>query len=139
MVQKKPCYITNPLTILGKTWDTYYELASNMNLIYPSSDYELEGIREYIIPVLDDMKNLGLDQDLQVSQIINTQVINEGTWTWIFTLNRYINDLLEEDNEYLRQILSKVREAFPRDDNQLDEPIINYLNNVITVIVPWSW
>lgn len=110
-----------------------------MNLIYPSSGYELEGIREYIIPVLDDMKNLGLDQDLQVSQIINTQVAIEGTWTWIFTLNRFINDLSEEDNEYLKQILSKVREAFPRDDNALDEPIINYLNYVITVIVPWSW
>lgn len=110
-----------------------------MNLIYPSSGYELEGIREYIIPVLDDMKNLGLDQDLQVSQIINTQVINEGTWTWIFTINGVINDPLEEDKEYLKQILSKVREAFPRDDNELDEPIINYLNNVITVIVPWSW
>lgn len=46
---------------------------------------------------------------------------------------------LEEDKEYLKQILSKVREAFPRDDNELDEPIINYLNNVITVIVPWSY
>lgn len=46
---------------------------------------------------------------------------------------------LEEDKEYLKQILSKVREAFPRDDNELDELIINYLNNVITVIVPWSW
>ena len=96
-----------------------------MNLIYPSSGYELEGIREYIISVLDNMKNLGLDQDLQVSQIINTQVINEGTWTWIFTLNKYINELSEEDSEYLKQILSKVREAFPRDDNELDEPIIS--------------
>lgn len=139
MAQKKPYYITNSLTILGEAWDNHYEWASNMNLIYPSSGYELEGIREYIIPVLDDMKKLGLDQVLQVSQIINTQVINEGTWTWIFTLNKYINELSEEDNEYLKQILSKVREAFPRDDNELDEPIINYLNNVITVIVPWSW
>lgn len=139
MVHRKPYYITNHLTILGKAWDNHYEWTSNMNLIYPSSGYELEGIREYIIPVLDDMKNLGLDQDLQVSQIINTQVINEGTWTWIFTINGFINEPLEEDKEYLKQILSKVREAFPRDDNELDEPIINYLNNVITVIVPWSW
>lgn len=119
MAQKKPYYITNPLTILGEAWDNHYEWASNMNLMYPSFGFELEGIREYLIPVLDDMKNLGLDQDLQVSQIINTQVINEGTWTWIFTINRYIDDLLEEDNEYLKQILSKVREAFPRDDNEL--------------------
>ena len=139
MVHRKPYYITNPLTILGEAWDNHYELASNMNLIYPSSGYELEGIREYIIPVLDDMKNLGLDQDLQVSQIINTQSNNEGTWTWIFTINEHINELSEENNEYLKQILTKVRKAFPRDDNQLDEPIINYFNNVITVIVPWSW
>lgn len=90
MVHRKPYYITNHLTILGKAWDNHYEWTSNMNLIYPSSGYELEGIREYIIPVLDDMKNLGLDQDLQVSQIINTQVINEGTWTWIFTINGFI-------------------------------------------------
>ena len=123
MVHRKPYYITNHLTILGKAWDNHYEWTSNMNLIYPSSGYELEGIREYIIPVLDDMKNLGLDQDLQVSQIINTQVINEGTWTWIFTINGFINDPLEEDKEYLKQILSKVREAFPRDDNELDDVI----------------
>ena len=138
MAQKKPYYITNPLTILGKAWDNHYEWASNMNLIYPSSGYELEGIREYIIPVLDDMKNLGLDQDLQVSQIINTQVINEGTWTWIFTLNEFHDISEHHDFKDLKQILFKVREVFPRDDNELVEPIINYLNNVITVIVPWS-
>ena len=139
MVPKKPYYITNSLTILGEAWDNHHKWTSNMNLIYPSSSFELESIREYIIPVLDDMKNLGLDQDLQVSQIINTQVINEGTWTWIFTINEshYISDY--HDFKDLKQILFKVREAFPRDDNALDEPIINYLNYVITVIVPWSW
>lgn len=109
----------------------HYPIASNMVIISTGYDDSIiddpEGYSEYIIPILEAIQKTSIKvYRLYLASITSNVTDYNGTHTWVFTTDTTYSDA---DIEYIQTALYNVF----CENNEICEPIVNYVNNTFII------